>query len=79
MKTFYVSVPVVMRLSLYVEAEDEHEAKEKVLSGDISIDVTDRGNQFDGIDWEWEMHEKVVQGNVYYGITNEMEITEEEL
>lgn len=76
MRTYHIDVPVVMRLSVGIKANSEEEAKEKLFNADIALDVTNGRSEFDYIDYEWEMHEKVVQGNVYYGSINNMDITE---
>lgn len=78
MKNYYIEVPVVMKLMVGVKAECEEKAKEKVLGGEIEIDVKVDEEQFHFIDWEWDMHEQVVQGNVFHGVINEIFIDEED-
>lgn len=76
MKTYLVEIPVVLRLMVEVQAENKEEAKEKVFNSNIRIKVIDENNEFKYVDYEWEMYEKVVQGNVYYGGIDRVDITE---
>ncbi|MGG0308388.1 hypothetical protein ABEY43_06760 [Priestia megaterium] len=78
MKKYYVEVPVVMKMMIGVEAKNEQEAIEKVFSENVTIDVKDENDKFEFIDYEWEMHKKVVEGNFYHGNISELYIEEEE-
>jgi hypothetical protein len=78
MKTYYIEAPVVLKLMVGVEAESKEEAKVKLLNARIGIDVKDDGDTLDWVHYEWELLEQVVQGNVYYGGINEIEIEEED-
>lgn len=77
MKDFYVEVPVVVKLMIGVKADNAEEAKAKVFGSEISIDINDDKKEFEYLDYEWDIYEKVVQGNVYYGGINEIYIKEE--
>lgn len=72
MKKFNLEVPVVVKLMVGVEAESKEEAIEKVFNGDFRLDIKDEEDVFEYVDWEWEMHEKVVNGNVYYSGINQV-------
>ena len=80
MKEYYVEVPVVLKLKVGIQAENEKDAIEKVLnSEDIVIEAKEVENsKFSWVDYEWEMHEQVVRGNVYYGGINEAYAEEDE-
>ncbi|MFD3261891.1 hypothetical protein ACE3MQ_25145 [Paenibacillus lentus] len=78
MGIYFIEVPVVMKLMINLEAESEEEAREKLFSGDLNIEVKDSGDQLEILDWEWDMYDQVVQGNVYYGSINKLEITKED-
>lgn len=78
-KKFNVEVPITIRLTVGVEAESEEKAIEKVFGEDgINLDLTDEKNTFEYVDFEWEMHKRVVQGNVFYGCLNELHVEETE-
>jgi hypothetical protein len=77
MRKYYVEVPVVMKLMVGVVADSKEEAIEKIFNADVAIDVTDENDTFDYIEYEWDMYEKVVQGNVYYGGINDVYIKDE--
>lgn len=69
MKTYTVTLPVTGSVSMYgIEAESEEEAIEKALN--IPYDK----NQHDLI---WNIEEKIVQGNVFYGELSEAYAEEE--
>ncbi|MFQ3543548.1 hypothetical protein Q7A53_05635 [Halobacillus rhizosphaerae] len=76
MKTYYIEAPVVMKLMIGMRAESMEDAKEKILEGGkISLNPEYKEDaNIDFVDLEWEIHEQVVQGNVYYGNINELEI-----
>lgn len=85
MGKFYVEVPVVMKLMVGVEAESKEDAVEKVFQAPIIMDVREdveenenKEETLDYLEYEWEMYEKVVEGNVYYGGINKVRVTEEE-
>lgn len=69
-KLYNVYVPITGIAFLQVKANSEKEAKELVFEEPLSLDnVT-----------EFEIHEYICQGNVFYGIQNsiEVELSEEE-
>jgi len=78
MGSYYVEIPIVLKLMVSIEAESREDAREKVLNSDINIDINDEKKEFESIDYEWDIYERIVQGNVYYGIINEMSIEEDE-
>ncbi len=62
MKTYSVTLPVSGVIHTEVEAESEDDAIEKALADpDITIDDIA----------EWEPCRNIVEGNVFYGHTNE--------
>ena len=69
---------MVMKLMVGVEAETAEEAKEKLFDSDLDFKVEDNKSEFEYVDFECEILEKVVQGNVYYGGINEIEVAEAE-
>lgn len=78
MKKYHVEVPVVMKLMVGVEAENEDEAVNKVFNGEITFNPTFDENEFDFVDYEWDMYQKIVEGNVFYGMINNVHVEEEE-
>jgi len=84
MKVYSVRIPVLVDVYVNVEAEDKEDAKQKALE-DLTVDVkcekssySDPNNNSEVVHYEWESHERLVQGNFYYGSVNEIEVTEEE-
>ncbi|AHJ87097.1 hypothetical protein JBP901_gp030 [Bacillus phage JBP901] len=72
-KTYFVAVPVVGKVIVEVEgATSEQDAIEKALEVDMSFDIESE----DTTVWveEWDRHERVVQGNVYYGVISDAHI-----
>ena len=67
MKTYNITLPITGIIYKTVEAESE----EKAIA--LAIDES----TIDDIE-EWEIHLKIVSGNVFYGIQNEMEIEVED-
>ncbi|ALM62171.1 hypothetical protein AXI64_gp179 [Vibrio phage qdvp001] len=67
MKSYEVLVPITGYIVVEVEAENEKEAIDKAFeSDDLTIDNIN----------EWDTHENIVQGNVFYGVKNEVEVEE---
>lgn len=68
MKTYYVEVPITGTINIEVQASSEQEAIEKALESDDlkTENIT-----------EWEAHEHVIQGNVFYGSLSSAEAVEE--
>jgi hypothetical protein len=78
-KKFNVEVPITIRLMVGIEAESEEKAIEKILNEDtIHLNITDENKRLEYIDFEWEMHKQVVQGNVFHGCLNELYVEETE-
>ena len=73
MATFIVSVPFTGTMSFEVKAANPEEAKQKALDSACSIKV-DEGENMDIEDFE--LHEYVTRGNVFYGCSNEVEVIE---
>jgi len=63
MKTYYVKVPLAGIISFSIEAESEKEAINKALKSDITVDIN--GENHPEIE-EWDLYEKIVEGNVVY-------------
>lgn len=65
MKAYTITMPVTGIMVKTVEAETVEEAIEKFCD---EITVNDLE--------QWEVHEEIVKGNVFYGVQNTMEIEE---
>ena len=63
MNTYYVSIPLVGKAVFEVTASSEEEAQKMPFDMDI-----------DEADIEYDLHEKIVKGNVFYGSLNEIQI-----
>lgn len=63
---YAVSVPISGYVYKEVEANSEEEAREAVFMSGITIDEVE----------EFDMHDHIVKGNVFYGVLNEIEIEE---
>lgn len=68
MKKYLVTVPITGYAVVTVEAENEDEAKQKVLDNDALVTIDD-------ID-EWQTHEIVCKGGVLYAVQNEIDAIE---
>ena len=65
MNTYYVSIPLVGKATFEVIASSKEEAEEMAFDMDI-----------DKADIEYDLHAKIVRGNVFYGPLNEIEIVQ---
>ncbi len=63
MKNYTVYVPITGIVKMEVKAENEEEAKEIALEDATLTEVE-----------EWEAHEEIVRGNVFYGVQNTIEL-----
>ena len=64
MKEYAITMPVTGTIYKEVQAESEEEALAKFYELETSNDDIE----------EWEMHEHIVKGNVFYGGTNDVDI-----
>ena len=60
-----------MTVLVEVHADDEKQAKDKAFETDFRVEVKDGGEVL-----EFESHEQIVRGNVFYGVQNEIEVNE---
>ena len=67
MKKYNVYVPICGYVYLEVEAEDEQEAIDKAFENGCSTDDI----------VEFDMYEHIVQGNVFYGAMNDVDVIPE--
>lgn len=72
MKTYYVTIPVSMALTFTVEAESEEQAVDKAFEAGVCLNAS--GEECSPEIVEWEMHEHIVQGNIFYGVQNSIEV-----
>jgi hypothetical protein len=74
-KTFSVKMPFCGYIEIVVEAATEEAAKQKFYE---EYDKTDGlHNAMQLHHGEWDFLEEILKGNVFYGVLNRMEITEE--
>jgi hypothetical protein len=69
-----------MSLNVFVpEAGDKIEAEEKAFNANFRVKIEtyddDDGSDVDVI--EFEMHKQIVQGNIFHGVLNEVEVEAE--
>lgn len=69
MSHYTVRVPIAGYLECYVEADSENEAEEKALN----MTDTDPDTEF-----FYESMKHIVEGNVFYGECNDIEVTLED-
>ncbi|MCY6957850.1 hypothetical protein [Clostridium brassicae] len=67
MKNYTVSVPISGWVCVSVEANNEDEAISKAFEEATLEDLE-----------EWEMHKCIVEGNVFHGLMNEIDIFKED-
>lgn len=68
MPTYNVTLPITGIICTTVEANSEEEAIEKALNSELSTDDIQ----------EWNAHKQIVQGNVFHGVCNDAEASQEE-
>lgn len=66
MGTYAISMPITGFIYSEVEADSEEEAKEKFYQLEHTTDDIE----------EWDMHEHITQGNIFFGELNDVEIEE---
>ena len=67
MKTYGITMPVTGFIYREVKAESPNQALELFYSG---VDLTKNDIE------EWDIHEKIVEGNIFHGTINEMTVEE---
>jgi hypothetical protein len=78
MKTFTVYVPCTLSISFKVEAEDCKDAIDKALQTELTVQVIDEHRNNVDIE-DFDMHEYITKGNVFYGGQNKIEVEEDEI
>jgi hypothetical protein len=77
MPRYYLEIPVVMKVNTVVEADSREEAINKVFHDNVRIEVK-VPEDYEYVDWEWEMYERVTSGNIYHGLAHDLFIEEED-
>lgn len=73
MPKYDVRIPATAVFTITVEAESEEEAKEIAFDTPIRLQVqTTQGLQLE----ELETHECIMEGDVFYGLLNDVEVME---
>ena len=75
MNTYTVYAPCTMSICFQVQAENPEDAIAKALETELTARVLDAHNNNVRIE-DFEMHRHVTQGNVFYGVLNELEVEE---
>jgi hypothetical protein len=75
LKVFTVVMPFTGIAVREIEAETEEQAIEKFLE-DSTFPSMQRTTETDVEIEGWEFHEQIVGGNVFYGMQNEVEVSE---
>lgn len=73
MPSYLVTVPFTGSFTIYVEAPTEKDAESAALSSDVTLTV-EGGEESELMDWEWEAHQQISQGNVLYAKTNKIRV-----
>lgn len=60
MKTYWVELPITGIVGLEIKAETKEEAIKKAFASDYTIEDIQ----------EWEDHDHICEGNVFYGMLN---------
>ena len=77
MKQYSVLIPVLLSVSVSIEADNEKEAIEKaVKQADFNVKVNDSDLGYEL--HEWSVYDKISQGNYYHGHICEADAQEEE-
>jgi hypothetical protein len=69
MPQYSVLIPATCSIQVQVEAEDEESAKDAAFDVNFQIDVTGGA-----VLHEFETHEDVTEGNVFYGVLNSITV-----
>lgn len=77
-KVYRVTVPVAGAIEVWVRADSEEEAEDKVFNGDLTIHVKAESEQFEDVYLEWDMFKRLTSGNVLYAPINNVSIELEE-
>ncbi len=77
-KQYYIEMPVTMILRVGVNADSKEEALDKVRNANIALEPKFDAKELDFVENEWEMHDEIVRGNVFYGLINRVNIEEED-
>lgn len=72
---YTVELPFTGVAAILVEAESKDEAIEMAMNTDMRIQFPNTKNAWCD---ECEYHEKIVEGNIFFGVQNEIEVTEED-
>ena len=72
MAKYSVLIPCTLSVDVTVEADSEEEALTKALDLDFSVKIDDGADN--AKIHEFEAHEEIVKGNVFYGVQNEVEV-----
>lgn len=75
MPRYYVQVPATMAIGMTIEADDEEAAKKAVFNVDFHLNLESDDPAAPEI-IEMEVHDHIVQGNVFSGVLNEIEVEE---
>jgi len=76
MPKYYIEAPILVKVMLEVDADSPDEAIDAMMDDGIHMEPVDKYDRFEYIDYEWEMHDKIVTGNVFHGSINQIEVTE---
>ena len=80
MNSYTVTIPVCGAITVLVEAENAEQAEERAFdcASDLHIPSGQHSDHGEVEDFDWEPMTKIVQGNVFYGHLNKVEIEEHE-
>jgi hypothetical protein len=77
MPKFSVIIPCTRSIAVEVEAEDEKSAKTAAFDLPFRCEIkAEDGKTVDIEILELAAHEQIVKGNVFYGVQNEVEVTQ---
>ena len=71
MNEYTVSIPMTAIVVRIIYAESEEQAIEQALQ-DTTLNIGSAQRETDGDIEGWELHDKIVGGNVFYGMQNEI-------
>jgi hypothetical protein len=75
MTTYTVFVPCTLSICFEIEAENPEDAINKALESDLTVRVLDEHRNDINVE-EFMTHKRVTQGNVFYGVLNEIQVEE---
>lgn len=74
-KEYYVTMPIAGSVTIYIDATSKEEALKKFWE-EVGKEDFSLSKPKENIEWDFEFHEKIVEGNVCHANPSEVEVCE---